>query len=66
VVKDRRLLLGPFTHSGQALPQTWYEIDVYCYFNPAWDQPAHVLALVGPRRREAGWEPRAGGGPGTG
>jgi hypothetical protein len=48
IVKDRRLLLGPFTQSRHAaLPQHWYEIDIYSYFNAAWAQPTHVLDLVG-------------------
>jgi hypothetical protein len=41
------LLLGPFLHVGQALPQRWYQIDIFSYFNVLWDQPTHVLDIVG-------------------
>ena len=46
-VSDRRLLLGPFTDKGSALTQGWYEVNVYSYFNDAWQQPKHVMELVG-------------------
>jgi hypothetical protein len=46
-VVSRRLLLGPFTDGERALPQRWYEAEVYSYFNGAWQQPAHVLKVAG-------------------
>lgn len=46
-VSSRRLLLGPFTDGERALPQRWYEAEVYSYFNGAWQQPAHVLEVTG-------------------
>ena len=39
--------LGPFTDDGAHLPQSWYEVEIYSYFNGAWQQPPHVLEIVG-------------------
>lgn len=47
-VFSRRLTFGPFTDSSRALPQRWYEVEVCSYFNAPWDQPAHVIEMVGP------------------
>lgn len=46
-VSSRRLLLGPFIQPSGSLPQRWYEVEVYSYFNGAWQQPRHVLELTG-------------------
>lgn len=46
-VSARRLLLGPFTDGVGALAQLWYEVEVYSYFNGAWQQPPYVLEFTG-------------------
>lgn len=46
-VHDRYLLLGPFTQTGEPLPQRWYEVEVCSYFNGPWQQPEHVLRITG-------------------
>jgi len=54
-VWDRYLLLGPFTDQGRPLPQCWYQIEIYAHFNGPWQQPAHVLDIIGPNgKRLAG------------
>lgn len=46
-VYEQHLLLGPFTSSGDGLPQRWYDVEICSYFNEPWDQPEHVTQLTG-------------------
>lgn len=46
-VSDGLFALGPFTSRGDVLPQSFYIVKVFSYFNAAWAQPQHVLNLTG-------------------